>query len=113
MAYSKMHDQLNYDNPFPENIEQFSFPSKEELIEYVGTYSSDGGDDITIKVKDYHLTDENGTIKLVKANNKFVLTIDPSNYMEFVRDENNNVNALKIYGTRGNNTFSRMYKKIK
>ncbi len=113
IAYSKMYDQLNYDSPFPKNIEQFYFPSKKELDEYVGIYSNDGKNDLIIKTKDYHLTDQNGIIKLVKANNKFLPTADPSrSYMEFVRNENNIVNALYINRIRENDTLSIKYMKV-
>jgi hypothetical protein len=113
IAYSKIYNQLDYDEPFSSSIEQFYFPTKEELDEYTGIYSKDGSNDIILKSKDYYLSGE-GNFKLVKANNKFVPLTDPSGaYMEFVRNENGAVNALTIIIVKENDTITRLYKKVK
>ena len=113
IAYSKIYDQFKYNLPFPDSMEQFYFPTKEELDEYAGTYSNNGRSDIILKSNDYFLLG-GGNFKLVKANNKFLPTTDPSAaYMEFVRSEDGTVNALTINRIRDNDTLTRLYKKIK
>ena len=73
----------------------------------------DGSSDIILKSNDYFLSD-GGNFKLVKANNKFILTTNPSGaYMKFVRSKDGIVNALTINRIRDNDTLTRLYKKIK
>lgn len=113
IAYSKIYDQFNYNHPFPDSMEQFYFPAKEELDEYAGIYSNSGSSDIILKSNDYFLSN-GGSFKLVKANNKFLPTTNPSDaYMEFVRSEDGTVNALTINRIRDNDTLTKLYKKIK
>ncbi len=113
IAYSKIYDQINYDHPFPDSMERFYFPTKEELDEYAGIYSNSGSSDIILKSNDYFLSD-GSNFKLVKANNKFILTTNPSGaYMKFVRSKDGIVNALTINRIRDNDTLTRLYKKIK
>jgi hypothetical protein len=113
IAYSRMYNQFNYNHPFPDSMEQFYFPTQEELGEYTGIYSNNGGSDITLKANDYYLFD-GGNFKLVKANNKFVPITNPSDaYMEFVRNEDGIVNALTINRIRDNDTLTTVHNKIK
>lgn len=113
IAYSKIYDQFEYSLPFPDGMEQIYFPTKQELDEYAGTYSNNGSKEIKLKSNDYFLSD-GGNFKLVKANNKFVPTTNPSSaYMEFSRSADGVVNALSINMINDNDTLTRVYKKIK
>lgn len=113
IAYSKIYDEFNYNLHFPDSMEQFYFPTKAELDEYVGIYSNNSSSDIILKSDDYFLLG-GGNFKLVKANNKFLPTTNPSDaYMEFVRSEDGTVNALTINRIRDNDTLTTLYKKIK
>lgn len=115
IAYSRMYDQFNDNHPFPDSMEQFTFPSKKELDEYAGMYRTEDGSDIVLRAKDYYLTGKRGNFKFVQTKNKFLPIVDPSRgYMEFVRNENSVVNALKIYRiSAANDTISKLYEKIK
>ena len=113
IAYSKIYDEFNYNLPFPDSMEQFYFPTKAELDEYVGIYSNNSSSDIILKSNDYFLLG-GGNFKLVKANNKFLPTTNPSDaYMEFVRSEDGTVNGLTINRIRDNDTLTTLYKKVK
>lgn len=113
IAYSKIYNQFNYTHPFPESMEQFYFPTKEELEIYAGTYSNGESSNIILKSNEYFLLG-GGNFKLVKANNKFIPTTNPNGaYMEFVRSDNGTVNALTINRIRDNDTLTSLYKKIK
>ena len=113
IAYSRIHDQLNYNHPFPDSMEKLYFPTQEELNEYAGIYSNSGGSDIILKANDYYLSN-GSSFKLVKANNKFVPITNPSDaYIEFVRNEDGIVNALTINRIRDNDTLTSAHNKIK
>ena len=113
IAYSRIYNQFNYEHPFPDGMQQFYFPSKEELNEYAGVYVNSGRRDIKLRANEYYLTD-GGNFKLVKANNKFVPITNPNDaYMEFIRNEDGIVNALTINRIIDNDTLTSVYNKIK
>lgn len=113
MAYSKIYDQFKYTKPFPRSMQRFYFLTKQELDEYAGTYSKIGRSDIVLEAKDYFLSGERN-FKLVKTDNKFILTINPtSTFLKFIRDKNGEVKELSTNRIRKNDTITSIYKKIK
>ena len=118
LAYSKIHDELMFDEPFSEIVERFYFPTKEELNKYTGIYELEDNPSNTMKFlsKEYYLTPAgsgNG-IKLIKVDdNKFVASSNTNgSYIEFVESENGIINAFNMYRITEKNTISMHYKKI-
>jgi len=117
IAYSKIHEEIMFDEPFSKNIERFYFPSQDELKEYVGIYESVDNSSNTIQFlfKDYYLTPVRGNgFKLIKVgDNIFAASINTKgNYIEFFEDENGHITSLNINRITERDTSSIRYNKI-
>jgi predicted nucleic-acid-binding Zn-ribbon protein len=118
IAYSKIHDELMYDEPFSEIVERFYFPTKKELNRYSGVYegANDPSNTIQLISKEYYLTDarSGGGFKLIKVNNnKFVASYNTKgSYIEFIEDENGIINAFNLSLITEKDTISAHYKKV-
>ncbi|MDT0558796.1 hypothetical protein RM697_09060 [Ichthyenterobacterium sp. W332] len=118
IAYSKIHNELMFDEPFSEIVERFYFPKENELKKYTGIYEFVDNPSNTMEFvsKDYYLTLGNGNgFKLINiADNKFAASIDTKgSYIEFIEDEKGDISALTFNRIREKDTISALHKKIK
>lgn len=117
IAYSKIHDELMFDQPFSEIVGRFYFPTEDELKRYTGIYELVDNPSNTMEFvsKDYYLTlrDRNG-FKLINIDvNKFAASIDTNaSYIKFIEDEKSNISELTFNRIRKKDTISALYKKI-
>ena len=101
IAYSKIHNELMFDEPFSEIVERFYFPTEDELKKYTGIYELVDNPSNTMEFvsKDYYLTlrDGNG-FKLINIDdNKFAASTNTNgSYMEFIEDEKSNIFAFTL-----------------
>ena len=118
IAYSKIHEELMFDEAFSEIVERFYFPTEDELKRYTGIYELVGNPSNTMEFvsKDYYLTlsDRDG-FKLINIDdNKFVASIETKgSYLKFIEDEKSDISALSYNRIREKDTISVLYKKIK
>lgn len=118
IAYSKIHEELMFNEAFSETVERFYFPTEDELKRYTGIYELVDNPSNTMEFvsKDYYLTlrDGNGFKLINIGDNKFVASIDTKGrYLEFIEDEKSDISALTFNRIRKNDTISALYRKIK
>ena len=117
IAYSKIHNELMYNEPFSEIIDRFYFPSEDELDKYTGNYVSESNSSNSMRFvsKEYYLTLSDGnSVKLIKiGDNKFAASIDTKGtYIEFIENKNGLINAFNLNRIIEKDTISRSFKKI-
>jgi hypothetical protein len=114
IAYSGIYNELAIGEPFSDIVDHFYFPDSGELDEYVGKYSmeADTTEVLEIKTQGYYLTDQNRAIRLISAGaDRFTVVQDQRSYAEYVRDESNQIVAIKLVMTSRGEV--RLYKKIR
>ncbi len=119
IAYSKIYEELMFNEPFSEIVERFYFPSENELNRYKGTYKSK--DEVPNNIlqfvpKEYYLTisgSGNGTKFIKIGDNKFMPPSSRSgSYIEFIEGENGSINVLNVNRITKNDTITYRYYKI-
>ena len=118
IAYSKIHDDLMFDEPFSEIVERFYFPTEDELKKYTGIYEQEGNPSNTMEFvsKEYYLTPRNGNgFKLINIDyNKFAAsTNSKGSYMEFIEDKKSDISGFTLNRISKKDTMSVLYKRIK
>ncbi|OIQ27077.1 MAG: hypothetical protein BM564_13500 [Bacteroidetes bacterium MedPE-SWsnd-G2] len=113
IAYSKIHNELMFNEPFSETVEQFYFPTEDELNRYEGTYKNinDSTNILEFLSKDYYLT-INGFKLVYIGDNKFAPSTSASRYVKFFEDKNGIINALNLVRIIKNDTVPFHYTKI-
>ena len=114
IAYSKIYEELMFNEPFSEIVERFYFPTEDELNRYEGTYKNTNASSNTLAFspKDYYLY-ING-FKLVNiGRNKFSISTNSKSYIEFFEDKNGIINTLNFNRITEKDTIKVLYKKIK
>ena len=105
IAYSKIHQDIMFKEPFSELVDRFYFPDEDELTEFTGQYAltDDPNNTMRLRSKQYYLTPAVGGAKLIKASSdKFVLSSSPeTDYIEFARDKQGKVSAVTLFRTDG------------
>ena len=112
IAYSKIHEELMFNEPFSETVERFYFPTEEELSRYEGTYknTNDSTHILEFLSKDYYLN-ING-FKLVNiGGNKFAPSANAT-YIDFIEDKNGIINALNFNRITKKDTIATRFDKI-
>ena len=118
IAYSKIHEELMFNEPFSEIAERFYFPTEDELNRYEGTYKNTNAfpNTLAFSPKGYYLYISNMMygFKLVNiGRNKFSISTDSKNYIEFIEDKNGIINTLNFNRITKKDTITVLYKKIK
>ncbi len=118
IAYSKIYDELMFNEPFSEITDRFYFPTEDELDKYAGNYilTDNPSNVMQFSPKKYYLTlVSNGyRLKLIKiGDNKFAASIDTKGtYIEFIENKNGLINAFNLNRIIEKDTISSSYKKI-
>ena len=118
IAYSKIHNELMFDEPFSEIVERFYFPTEDELKKYTGIYElvDNPSNKMEFSSKEYYLIPAGRSgFKLIKVGeNTFVASIDTKgSYLKFIEDEKSDISGLTFNRIREKDTISALYKKIK